>query len=140
MTCDDLKRLEDLSSENKRLRGDLIRIRNASVISASSCAGGTGKCSSGDPVANMVCTATDVEDQILHNVLEMVEVIDGAPREYLRKIMRQRYVNGHSWGRIARELGYADGAAPYRSLLRFRQKIMSKARENDNGMTTRNGV
>lgn len=79
----------------------------------------------------MVCAATDVEDQILHNVLEMVEIIDSAPREPLRKIMRQRYVNGHSWECIARELGYADGAAPYRLLLRFRQKIISKARGNE---------
>lgn len=122
MTCDDLKRLEDLSSENKRLRGDLIRIRNASVASASSCARGTGKCSSGDPVANMVCTATDVEDQILHNVLEMVEIIDGVPKPHVRKIMRWRYIRGCSWGQIAHELGYADSAAPYRALLRFRKK------------------
>ena len=91
-------------------------------------------------MSRTACFAADIEDQILHNVLEMVEIIDSVPTPYTRRVMRMRYINGYSWGRIAQELGYTDSAAPYRLLLRYRKRIMSKHPRNDNGATMEKGV
>lgn len=141
MTAADLKRLDELREETNRLRSRLESLRNASVVSATnyySQTGGNG--GTGDPVAEAACSAADIEDQILCNVLEMVEIIDSVPTPYTRRVMRMRYINGYSWGRIAQELGYTDSAAPYRLLLRYRKRIMSKHPRNDNSVTMEKGV
>lgn len=140
MTAADLKRLDELAADTKKLRTELSRLRNASSVSAtnySSSGAGSGTC---DPVSRTACFAADIEDQMLRNVLEMVEIIDGVPTPYTRRVMRMRYINGYSWGRIAQELGYTDSAAPYRLLLRYRKRIMSKHPRNDNGATMEKGV
>ena len=140
MTADDLKRLEELRKETNRLRSRLESLRNASEVSAVNYSGAGGNGGTGDPVAEAACSAADVEEEMLRNVLEMVEIIDSVPTPYTRRVMRMRYINGYSWGRIAQELGYTDSAAPYRLLLRYRKRIMSKHPRNDNGMTTEKGV
>ena len=140
MTADDLERLDELREATNKLRSRLESLRNASPVSAINYSGSGAGSGTGDPVAEAACSAADIEDQILHNVLEMVEIIDGVPTPYTRRVMRMRYINGYSWGRIAQELGYTDSAAPYRLLLRYRKRIMSKHPRNDNGMTTEKGV
>lgn len=140
MTTDDLKRLDELREETNKLRNRLESLRNASEVSAVNYSGTGGNGGTGDPVSRTACFAADIEDQILRNVLEMVEIIDSVPTPYTRRVMRMRYINGYSWGRIAQELGYTDSAAPYRLLLRYRKRIMSKHPRNDNGATMEKGV
>ena len=140
MTASDLELLDKLHKATNRLRSRLESLRNASEVSAVNYSGTGAGSGTGDPVAKAVCSVADIEDQILHNVLEMVEIIDSVPTPYTRRVMRMRYINGYSWGRIAQELGYTDSAAPYRLLLRYRKRIMSKHPRNDNGMTTEKGV
>ena len=140
MTAADLKRLDELAKDTKDLRTELSRLRNASPVSATNYSGTGGNGGTGDPVAEAACSAADIEDQILRNVLEMVEIIDSVPTPYTRRVMRMRYINGYSWGRIAQELGYTDSAAPYRLLLRYRKRIMSKHPRNDNSVTMEKGV
>lgn len=140
MTAADLERLDELREETNKLRSRLESLRNASEVSAVNYSQTGGNGGTGDPVSRTACSVVDIEDQILHNVLEMVEIIDGVPTPYTRRVMRMRYINGYSWGRIAQELGYTDSAAPYRLLLRYRKRIMSKHLRNDNGMTTEKGV
>ena len=140
MNADDLERLDELREETNKLRNRLESLRNASPVSAINYSGSGAGSGTGDPVAEAACSAADIEDQILHNVLEMVEIIDSVPTPYTRRVMRMRYINGYSWGRIAQELGYTDSAAPYRLLLRYRKRIMSKHPRNDNGATMGKGV
>lgn len=140
MTAADLKRLDELAADTKKLRTELSRLRNASPVSAVNYSGIGGNGGTGDPVAKAACSAADIEEEILRNVLEMVEIIDSVPMPYTRRVMRMRYINGYSWGRIAQELGYTDSTAPYRLLLRYRKRIMSKHPRNDNGATMEKGV
>ena len=140
MTAADLERLDNLAAETKQLRSRLEWLRNASPVSATNYSSSGAGSGTSDPVAKAACSAADIEDQILHNVLEMVEIIDSVPKPYTRRVMRMRYINGDSWGRIAQELGYTDSAAPYRLLLRYRKRIMSKHPRNDNSVTTEKGV
>lgn len=140
MTAADLKRLDELAKDTKDLRAELSRLRNASEVSAVNYSGTGGNGGTGDPVAEAACSAADVEEQILHNVVDMMEIIDEVPQLHVRKVMRKRYIMGYSWRRIAEELHYADKAAPYRLLLRYRNRVMSKHPENDNRQTTANGV
>ena len=140
MTAADLERLDELSKETNRLRSRLESLRNASPVSATNYSQTGGNGGTGDPVAEAACSAVDVEEEMLRNVLEMVEIIDSVPTPYTRRVMRMRYINGYSWGRIAQELGYTDSAAPYRLLLRYRKRIMSKHPRNDNGATMEKGV
>ena len=140
MTAADLERLDNLADETKQLRSRLESLRNASPVSAVNYSGTGGNGGTSDPVAEAACSAADVEEEILRNVLEMVEIIDSVPTTYTRRVMRMRYINGYSWGRIAQELGYTDSAAPYRLLLRYRKRIMSKHPRNDNGATMEKGV
>ena len=140
MTAADLKRLDELAVKTKDLRTELSRLRNASPVSAVNYSGTGGNGGTGDPVAKAACSVADIEEGMLRNVLEMVEIIDSVPTPYTRRVMRMRYINGYSWGRIAQELGYTDSAAPYRLLLRYRKRIMSKHPRNDNGATMEKGV
>ena len=140
MTASDLELLDKLHKATNRLRSRLESLRNASEVSAVNYSGTGAGSGTGDPVAKAACSAADIEEEMLRNVLEMVEIIDSAPTPYTRRVMRMRYINGYSWGRIAQELGYTDSAAPYRLLLRYRKRIMSKHPRNDNGMTTEKGV
>ena len=140
MTAADLERLDELAVKTKDLRDELSRLRNASPVSATNYSSSGAGSGTGDPVAKAACSAADVEEQILRNVLEMVEIIDSVPTPYTRRVMRMRYINGDSWGRIAQELGYTDSAAPYRLLLRYRKRIMSKHPRNDNSVTMEKGV
>ena len=132
MTAADLERLDNLAAETKQLRSRLESLRNASPVSAVNYSGTGGNGGTGDPVSRTACSAADIEDQILHNALEMVEIIDSVPKPHIRRVMRKRYINGHSWKRIAEELHYEDKAAPYRLILRYRNRVMSKHPENDN--------
>ena len=140
MTAADLKRLDELREATNKLRSRLESLRNASPVSATNYSSSGAGSGTGDPVAKAACSAADIEDQVLHNVLEMVEIIDSVPTPYTRRVMRMRYISGYSWGRIAQELGYTDSAAPYRLLLRYRKRIMSKHPRNDNSVTTEKGV
>ena len=140
MNADDLERLDELRKETNRLRSRLESLRNASEVSAVNYSGTGVGSGTGDPVSRTACSAADIEEEMLRNVLEMVEIIDSVPTPYTRRVMRMRYINGYSWGRIAQELGYTDSAAPYRLLLRYRKRIMSKHPRNDNGMTMEKGV
>lgn len=140
MTEADLNRLDRLRDETIELREQLRRRRNASAISAvpgphPGAIGGPG-----DPLGDAAVSAVEVEEQILRNVLEMVELIDTAPKAHVRRVMRRRYIDGWSWGRIAGEMGYTDSAAPYRLLCRARKAVLSKHRDFDNGMTREHGV
>lgn len=140
MTAADLERLDELRKATNKLRSRLEWLRNASEVSAVNYSGTGSGSGTGDPVAEAACSAVDIEEEMLRNVLEMVEIIDSVPTPYTRRVMRMRYISGYSWGRIAQELGYTDSAAPYRLLLRYRKRIMSKHPRNDNGATMEKGV
>lgn len=139
MKVEELERLEALAVETKRLRNALRRYESALTSQTSNFACDEEKRDTGDCGAITAHRALEAARRVLEMEREMVEIIDGVPKPRVRKIMRWRYIRGRSWGQVAHELGYADSAAPYRVLLRFR-KNMSKTRENDNGLGRRRAV
>ena len=92
MTAADLERLDNLAAETKQLRSRLESLRNASPVSAVNYSGAGGNGGTGDPVAESACSVADIEEGMLRNVLEMVEIIDGVPTPYTRRVMRMRYI------------------------------------------------
>lgn len=123
MTEADLKRLEELSAKTKDLRAELSRLRNASPVSAVNYSGTGAGSGTGDPVAEAACSAADIEEEILRNVLEMVEIIDKIPSEKTRKIFRRRYINQKTWAQIADELGYVSAQGPRKRMNRYKMAI-----------------
>lgn len=123
MTAADLKRLDELATDTKDLRAELSRLRNASPVSATNYSSSGAGSGTGDPVAEAACSAADVEEQILRNVLEMVEIIDKIPSEKTRKIFRRRYINQQTWSQIADEMGYVSAQGPRKRMNRYKMAI-----------------
>lgn len=123
MTAADLERLDNLAAETKQLRSRLESLRNASEVSAVNYSGTGGNGGTGDPVAEAACSAADIEEEILRNVLEMVEIIDKIPSEKTRKIFRRRYINQKTWAQIADELGYSDERNLRRRVSRYKNRV-----------------
>lgn len=123
MTAADLKRLDELAADTKKLRTELSRLRNASPVSATNYSQTGGNGGTGDPVAEAACSATDIEEDILRNVLEMVEIIDKIPSEKTRKIFRRRYVNQRTWSQIADELGYVSAQGPRKRMKGYKMAV-----------------
>ena len=123
MTAADLKRLDELREETNRLRSRIEWLRNASVVSATNYSQTGGNGGTGDPVAEAACSASDIEEEILRNVLEMVEIIDKIPSEKTRKIFRRRYINRRTWSQIADELGYSDERNLRRRVSRYKNRV-----------------
>lgn len=122
MKSEEFKRLEALAAETKCLRNALRRHESALASQTLNFARNEEKRDTDDYGTIAAHRAVEAARRMLEMEREMVEIIDGAPKPHVRKIMRWRYVRGRSWGQIAHELGYADSAAPYRVLLRFRKK------------------
>ena len=120
MTAADLKRLDELREATNKLRSRLESLRNASVVSATNYSQTGAGSGTGDPVAEAACSAADVEEQILRNVLEMVEIIDKIPSEKTRKIFRRRYINQQTWSQIADEMGYVSAQGPRKRMNRYK--------------------
>ena len=123
MTAADLKRLDELATDTKKLRTELSRIRNASPVSATNYSSSGAGSGTSDPVAKAACSAADIEDQILRNVLEMVEIIDKIPSEKTRKIFRRRYINQRTWSQIADELGYVSAQGPRKRMKGYKMAV-----------------
>ena len=123
MTAADLERLDELREETNRLRSRLERLRNASVVSATNYSQTGGNGGTGDPVSRTACSAADIEEEMLRNVLEMVEIIDKIPSEKTRKIFRRRYINRRTWSQIADELGYSDERNLRRRVSRYKNRV-----------------
>lgn len=123
MTAADLKRLDELVKDTKDLRDELSRLRNASPVSATNYSSSGVGSGTGDHVAEAACSAADVEEQILRNVLEMVEIIDKIPSEKTRKIFRRRYINQQTWSQIADEMGYVSAQGPRKRMNRYKMAI-----------------
>ena len=123
MTVSDLERLDELRKETNRLRSRLESLRNASEVSAVNYSGTGGNGGTGDPVSRTACSVADIEDQILHDVLEMVEIIDKIPSEKTRKIFRRRYINQQTWSQIADEMGYVSAQGPRKRMNRYKMAI-----------------
>lgn len=123
MTEADLERLDKLRNETKQLRSRLESLRNASTVSAVNYSGTGVGSGTGDPVSRTACSVADIEDQILHNVLEMVEIIDKIPSEKTRKIFRRRYINQQTWSQIADEMGYVSAQGPRKRMNRYKMAI-----------------
>ena len=123
MNVSDLERLDELRKETNRLRSRLESLRNASEVSAVNYSGTGGNGGTGDPVSRTACSVADIEDQILHDVLEMVEIIDKIPSEKTRKIFRRRYINQQTWSQIADEMGYVSAQGPRKRMNRYKMAI-----------------
>ena len=123
MTAADLERLDELREETNKLRSRLERLRNASVVSATNYSQTGGNGGTGDPVSRTACSAADIEEEMLRNVLEMVEIIDKIPSEKTRKIFRRRYINRRTWSQIADELGYSDERNLRRRVSRYKNRV-----------------
>ena len=123
MTAADLKRLDELREETNKLRNRLESLRNASVVSATNYSQTGGNGGTGDPVSRTACSAADIEEEMLRNVLEMVEIIDKIPSEKTRKIFRRRYINRRTWSQIADELGYSDERNLRRRVSRYKNRV-----------------
>lgn len=123
MTTDDLNRLDELRKETNKLRSRLESLRNASPVSAVNYSGTGGNGGTGDPVAEAACSAVDIEEEILRNVLEMVEIIDKIPSEKTRKIFRRRYINQRTWSQIADELGYVSAQGPRKRMKGYKMAV-----------------
>lgn len=134
MTAADLKRLDELAVKTKDLRAELSRLRNASPVSTTNYSGTGGNGGTGDPVAEAACSAADVEEQILHNVLEMVEIIDKIPSEKTRKIFRRRYINQQTWSQIADEMGYVSAQGPRKRMKGYKMAISVPSVYPSNGV------
>ena len=123
MNVSDLERLDELRKETNRLRSRLESLRNASEVSAVNYSGTGGNGGTGDPVSRTACSVADIEDQILHDVLKMVEIIDKIPSEKTRKIFRRRYINQQTWSQIADEMGYVSAQGPRKRMNRYKMAI-----------------
>lgn len=123
MTATDLERLDSLTAETKQLRSRLESLRNASPVSATNYSQTGGNGGTGDPVAEAACSAADIEEGILRNVLEMVEIIDKIPSEKTRKIFRRRYINQRTWSQIADELGYVSAQGPRKRMKGYKMAV-----------------
>ena len=123
MTAADLERLDELRKATNKLRSRLESLRNASPVSAVNYSQTGGKGGTGDPVSRTACSAADIEDEILRNILEMVEIIDKIPSEKTRKIFRRRYINRRTWSKIADELGYSDERNLRRRVSRYKNRV-----------------
>ena len=123
MTAADLERLDNLAAETKQLRSRLESLRNASPVSAVNYSWTGGNGGTSDPVAEAACSAVDVEEEILRNVLEMVEIIDKIPSEKTRKIFRRRYINQRTWSQIADELGYVSAQGPRKRMKGYKMAV-----------------
>ena len=123
MTAADLERLDELREATNKLRDRLESLRNTSPVSAVNYSGTGGNGGTGDPVAEAACSAADVEEEMLRNVLEMVEIIDKIPSEKTRKIFRRRYINRRTWSQIADELGYSDERNLRRRVSRYKNRV-----------------
>lgn len=134
MTEADLNRLDELRKATNKLRSRLEWLRNASVVSATNYSGAVAGSDTGDPVAEAACSAADVEEQILRNVLEMVEIIDKIPSEKTRKIFRRRYINQQTWSQIANEMGYVSAQGPRKRMNRYKMAIPVPSVYHRNGV------
>lgn len=134
MTATDLERLDDLRKETNKLRSRLESLRNASTVSAVNYSGAGVGSGTGDPVAEAACSAADIEEEILRNVLEMVEIIDKIPSEKTRKIFRRRYINQKTWAQIADELGYVSAQGPRKRMKGYKMAVSVPSAYPQNGV------
>lgn len=134
MTAADLERLDNLVAETNRLRSRLESLRNASPVSATNYSQTGGNGGAGDPVAEAACSAADIEEEILRNVLEMVEIIDKIPSEKTRKIFRRRYINQKTWAQIADELGYVSAQGPRKRMKGYKMAVSVPSEYPSNGV------
>ena len=139
MTAADLKRLNELRKETNKLRSRLESLRNASPVSATNYSGtGTGS-GTGDPVAEVACSAVDVDRKIKDNLKEMQVIIDtvktdniGIVRDIdrLHKLLELYYVEGKSYEKLYREMFYADPSGPQKYMDAFRSKLCGISAKN----------
>lgn len=134
MTATDLERLDNLAAETNKLRSRLESLRNASPVSATNYSQTGAGSGTGDPVAEAACSAADIEEEILRNVLEMVEIIDKIPSEKTRKIFRRRYINQKTWAQIADELGYVSAQGPRKRMKGYKMAVSLPSAYPPNGV------
>lgn len=134
MTASDLERLDELRKETNKLRSRLESLRNASPVSAVNYSGAGAGSGTGDPVAEAACSAVDIEEEMLRNVLEMVEIIDKIPSEKTRKIFRRRYINQKTWAQIADELGYVSAQGPRKRMKGYKMAVSVPSAYHQNGV------
>ena len=123
MTSADLKRLDELATDTKKLRTELSRLRNASEVSAVNYSGTGGNGGTGDPVAETACSAADLDRKIRKNEFEMRMIINMIPSQKTREIFDRRYIECQSDDRIADEMGYLEKRGVTRRVERFRKAV-----------------
>lgn len=123
MTIADLKRLEEIRDELKRLRSRLEWLRNASVVSATNYSQTGGNGGTGDCVSRTVLSVMDVEDKIRQKQAAMLDIIDTIPDAKTRKIFRRKYIDLCTWNQIADEFGYADEQGPRARVRRYKKAV-----------------
>lgn len=115
MTIEDLKNIRDCHAQIASLKGRIERLQSSLSSPATSrlshAPGSSG--SPGDPVGDGVIRLADMEEELQQRIAELElnirrveEDIDAMPpRE--RSIIRARYVDGLSWRKVGKAVGYS---------------------------------
>lgn len=106
MTIADLKRLEEIRDELKRLRSRLEWLRNASTVSATNYSQIGAGGSTGDPVARTVYAMDDVEYRIGMLKVEGCGILRDVEPDSLQEVLALFYLEGlPSWAAVSRAMG-----------------------------------
>jgi len=115
LTIEDLKNLRDCHAQIASLKGRIERLRSSLSSPAASrlshAPGGSG--SPSDPVGDGVAKLTEMEEELQQRIAELelkirrveAEIDALPPRE--RSIIRARYVDGLSWRKVGKAVGYS---------------------------------
>ena len=123
MNASDLERLDELRKETNKLRSRLESLRNASTVSAVNYSGTGVGSGTGDPVAEVACSAADLDRKIRKNEFEMRMIINMIPSKKTREIFDRKYIECQSEDRIADEMGYLEKRGVTRRVERFRKAV-----------------
>jgi len=116
LTIEDLKNLRDCHAEIKSLQGRITRLRDylssppSSRLSHLPRGGGGPRDTLGDGMA----TLADMEEELQERIAELelkIRRVEGEidalpPRE--RSVVRARYVDGYSWRKVGKVVGYTE--------------------------------
>lgn len=76
--------------------------------------------SSGNKIESTAVQIADIDRKLTREILRLSELVDDISRtidqvsnQRQRKLLQLRYLCGHSWGTIQREMGYSNGRSLY---------------------------
>jgi len=116
LTAEDLKNLRDCHAQIASLKGRIERLRSSlsspAVSRLSHAPASSGM--PGDPVGDGVVRLAEMEEELQKRIMELelkircveTEIDALPPRE--RSVIRARYVDGLSWRRVGKVVGYCE--------------------------------